>query len=178
MSARAASRLESLGFSHVYRYVSGKADWAASGLPTEGKQATAARAGTLARRDVLTCHLEDRLGDVRAQVLAVGQNECVVVNDKRIVLGRLGWRTLDADPETVAETVMESGPTTLRPNTSREVILRRMQKGKVDSLLVTTSDGELIGVLNRSDVEVGRKHLRDGGELRTATMQTNVSTGQ
>jgi CBS domain-containing protein len=153
MSARAAWRLESLGFSRIYRYVSGKADWAASGLPIEGKQVTAARAGTLARRDVPTCHLADRLGDVQARVRAAGQNECVVVNDKGIVLGRLGRSAWEADPETVAETVMESGPTTLRPNTSREAILRRMQKGKTDSLLVTTSDGDLMGVLNRSDVE-------------------------
>jgi CBS domain-containing protein len=165
-----------LGFSQVYRYVSGKADWAASGLPIEGKQVTAARAGTLARRDIPTCHLEDRLGEVRAQVQAAGQNECVVVNDKGIVLGRLRRRALDADPETVAEIVMEPGPTTLRPNASREVILRRMQKGKMDSLLVTTSDGELIGVLNRSDVEGGREPLTDGGELRTATRQANVGT--
>ncbi|HEV8718212.1 MAG TPA: CBS domain-containing protein [Candidatus Binatia bacterium] len=153
MSARAAWRLESLGFSRIYRYVSGKADWAASGLPIEGKQVTAARAGTLARRDVPTCHLADRLGDVQARVRAAGQNECVVVNDKGIVLGRLGRSAWEADPETVAETVMESGPTTLRPNTSREAILRRMQKGKTDSLLVTTSDGDLMGILNRSDVE-------------------------
>jgi CBS domain-containing protein len=52
----------------------------------------------------------------------------------------------------VAETVMEAGPPTVRPNTSREKILRRMYKGKIDSLLVTTSDGELIGVLNRNEV--------------------------
>ena len=39
MSARAAWRLESLGFANVYRYTAGKSDWFASGLP---------RAGTLA----------------------------------------------------------------------------------------------------------------------------------
>src|SRR5207249_10590050 len=76
-----------------------------------------------------------------------------VVNDAGIVLGRLGPRALAADPETVAETVMESGPTTVRPNISRDAILRRMQKGKADSLLVTTADGRLVGVLRRPDIE-------------------------
>ena len=32
MSPRAAWRLESLGFSHVYDYVAGKIDWLAAGL--------------------------------------------------------------------------------------------------------------------------------------------------
>jgi len=84
---------------------------------------------------------------------AAAQNQCVVVNDAGIVLGRLGRRALDANPETVAETVMESGPTTVRPSTSRDAILRRMRKGKADSLLVTTADGRLVGVLHRPDIE-------------------------
>jgi CBS domain-containing protein len=165
-----------LGFSRVYRYVAGKADWAASGLPTEGKQTTVPRAHTLARRDVPTCHLTDRLSEVWARVRAAGYNECVVVNDKRIVLGRLGPSALDSNPEAVAETVMESGPTTIRPNTSREAILRRMQKRKMDSLLVTTSDGELLGVLNRQDVEERKGHKGDEGEMRPPTTYAEVGT--
>jgi len=158
MSARAAWRLESLGFSRVYRYVAGKADWAASGLPTEGKQMTALRAKTLARQDIPTCQLTDRLSDVRARVRAAGYNECVVVNDKRIVLGYLGPSELDTNPDATVETLMKSGPITIRPNTLGEAILRRMQKGKMESLLVTTSDGELLGVVNRQDVEERKDH--------------------
>ena len=37
MSPRAACRLEAFGFRPVYDYVTGKADWLASGLPTEGR---------------------------------------------------------------------------------------------------------------------------------------------
>jgi CBS domain-containing protein len=113
---------------------------------------TVPRASTLARRDIPTCHLTDYLSDVYVRVRAAGYSECVVVNDKGIVLGRLGQDVLKANPEAVAETVMEAGPPTVRPNASREKILRRMYKGKIDSLLVTTSDGELIGVLNRNEV--------------------------
>src|SRR6266849_6316757 len=53
MSARAASRLETLGFRHVYRYQPGKADWFAAGLPREGKEAHTPRVADVARRVVL-----------------------------------------------------------------------------------------------------------------------------
>ena len=97
-----------------------------------------------------------------------------MVNEKRIVLGRLGPRELDTDPEAVVETVMKSGPITIRPNTTYEAILRRMQKRKMDSLLVTTSDGELLGVLNRQDVEEKTGHRGDEGEMKTPTTYVEV----
>ena len=90
MSARAAWRLESLGFTAVYRYTAGKADWLASGLPSAGARASLPRIGDLARRDVPTCTLQERLGDVRERVRAAGWDVCLVVNARRIVLG-LCW---------------------------------------------------------------------------------------
>ena len=39
LSARAAWRLESMGFQEVYRYTPGKEDWIASGYETEGANA-------------------------------------------------------------------------------------------------------------------------------------------
>ena len=39
LSARAAWRLESMGFQEVYRYTPGKADWLAAGWETQGTQA-------------------------------------------------------------------------------------------------------------------------------------------
>ena len=65
MSARAASRLVSLGFTTVYRYQAGKADWFASGLPREGKEAHIPRVDDVARRDVAACRPDERVGDVR-----------------------------------------------------------------------------------------------------------------
>ncbi len=81
MSPRAAWRLESLGFTKVFDYMAGKADWSASGLPVEGELADYPRAGTVARTDVSTCSLSDRLGDVRDRTLDADQNVCIVVND-------------------------------------------------------------------------------------------------
>ena len=51
MSARAAWRLESLGFSQVYRYTPGKMDWLARGLPREGAAAAVIQADDLVRQD-------------------------------------------------------------------------------------------------------------------------------
>src|SRR4051794_26546233 len=39
ISARAAWRLESMGYQEVYRYTAGKSDWSASGFPLEGSEA-------------------------------------------------------------------------------------------------------------------------------------------
>ena len=55
MSARAAWRLESLGFTKVYDYVGGKSDWIAAGLPVEGELANVPRAINVVKRDVPTC---------------------------------------------------------------------------------------------------------------------------
>ncbi len=153
MSPRAAWRLESLGFTQVFDYVAGKADWLASGLPLEGKLADYPRAGTVARTDVPTCRLTDRLGDVRDRTLDADQNVCVVVNDDRIVLGRPRGDALHGDPGATVESVMESGPTTTRPDDPLEAITERLQNARVASILVTTSDGRLVGIRYRKDAE-------------------------
>lgn len=153
MSPRAAWRLESLGFTQVFDYVAGKADWAAYGLPMEGTQANVPHAGDVARRDVPMCRITDRLGDVRARVQAMGWDICIVVNDERVVLGRLRKKAWHAPHVATVETVMDSGPTTIRPDTKLDSITKRMQTRKVDDIVVTTSDGRLIGVLYRTDAE-------------------------
>src|SRR5262249_36215240 len=126
MSARAAWRLESLGFTQVFRYTAGKSDWFAAGLPSEGTRASVPRAGDVARRDVPTCRLTDRIGDVRGRLPATAEPVCVVVNEAQVVLGRLRGPALAADPQLTAEAVMESGPTTIRPNELLADLSRRM----------------------------------------------------
>ena len=162
MSPRAACRLESLGFTHVFDYVAGKADWFASGLPRAGREASRPRAGDIARRDVPTCSLADRIGDVQKRLQATGWTLCIVVNESGVVLGRLRQKTLAADPESFVETVMESGPSTIRPDVLLESITERMRERRVDSTVVTTSDGRLVGILYRGDAEqhLHNSHLR------------------
>src|SRR5919204_152505 len=89
MSPRAAWRLERLGFTQVYDFVPGKMAWLAMGWPREGTAAAVPNAGEIARRGTPICALDDRVGDVRDEVLAVGRHVCIVVNSAGIVEGRL-----------------------------------------------------------------------------------------
>ena len=153
MSPRAAWRLESLGITKVFDYVGGKADWFAAGLPRSGELASVPRTGDIARRDDVTCRLTDRIRDVVSRVREVGQEACIVTTAGGVVLGRIRIDQLGDDSETLAEDVMESGPTTTRADTTLESMLERFQTRNVDSILVATSDGRLVGTLYRSDLE-------------------------
>lgn len=154
MSARAAWRLESLGFTQVYRYTAGKVDWFASGLPREGEFAHDPRAGDLSRRDAPTCRLTDSVDAASEGIRRNGWTACVVVNDRNIVLGLLRASAADgANRGQFVEEVMEPGPTTFRPHVPPDEPLTYMQRHDVDSVVVTTSDGELVGLLRRDDVE-------------------------
>jgi CBS domain-containing protein len=128
-------------------------DWAASGLPVEGNLDDVPRAGQLARRDVPTCQLTDRIGDVRKRVEANGRNGCVVVNEQGVVLGRLGKDALTAESDRTVEDVMEPGPSTFRPNVSLFEMLDYLRDHDMKDALITSSDGRLVGLLLRSDVE-------------------------
>ncbi len=151
MSPRAAWRLESIGFTQVYDYVAGKADWGSFGLPLEGTKG--ARAGEYVRAGVPTCRLEERLQDVRRRVSAAGWDTCIVVNTSGVVLGRLGRKALATEEDVTAEAVMTAGPSTVRPSITLSEIVERMQSQKLTNALVTRSDGRLVGVLRRADAE-------------------------
>jgi Mg/Co/Ni transporter MgtE len=153
MSDRAAWQLESLGFTRVYRYTPGKDGWLAMGLPTEGPDAATPRAGDVADRETPTCALHDRLGDVRDRLRSSGKTSYIVLNDQRVVLGRLRGEALDGDAEQTAEAVMEAGPTTVRPSEPLDALIGRMQKRKAKSIIVSTAAGVLVGVLRREDGE-------------------------
>jgi len=146
MSPRAAWRLETLGFD-AYDYVAGKADWLAFGLPYEGH---AILAGGHITTDVATCNLADRLGDVREQLESARFGMLVVLNSEGIVLGRLDLDALNEtdDSVEVAE-IMYEGPTTVRPSEELGSLTEQMRRADVDGILVTRSDGTLLGMLER-----------------------------
>jgi len=151
MSPRAAWRLESLGFREVYDYVAGKLDWMAAGLPTEGTNAQHPRAGDVARKDVPTAQLDERLGDVRERVRAKGWEAVVVINSERVVLGLLRSKELEKDPDLRMEQAMRPGPSTFRPYVSMKEMAENMTKHMLESSPITTSDGRLVGLLLQKD---------------------------
>jgi CBS domain-containing protein len=163
MSARAAWRLESLGFTEVYRYTAGKADWFAMGLPREGTEAAIPRAGDVARRDVPVCQLTTTAGEARQHTLATGWNQCLVVNEHQIVLGRLRDKALETSSDTPVAMVMEPGPITIRPDERLEAVVTRLRQKHVHSIIVTRSDGSLIGVLVLDEAEQALRGLMETG---------------
>lgn len=147
MSARAAARLETLGFGQVYRYQPGRADWFAAGLPREGTEARTPRAADLAQRDVPTCGSDEAIGAVRDRVRERGWEVCVVVDAAHVVLGLVQIAMLDVDPDTPVEMVMESSPITFRPNVRAGQLPEYLTAQRRSLAIVTTSDGVLVGLL-------------------------------
>ena len=142
-----------LGFEKVYDYVPGKADWFASGLPREGKLASLPTVGDAARRDVPTCAPAEKVGAARERIRKEGWDRCVVVSRERVVLGLLREKELSSDPEASLEEVMRNGPTTFRPNVPVGKMARRMRERGARTVLVTTSDGRLVGLLYLEEAE-------------------------
>src|SRR5262249_18556819 len=140
-------------FDQVYRYVGGKLDWLASGLPREGREATRPRAGDLARHAVPACLPSETLHVVNSRVRDAGWDRCVVVNEQRVVLGLLGPAGWDASPKATAEQMMKPGPSTFRPNVALGEMAKYMREHEMDSAVITTNDGVLLGLLCREDAE-------------------------
>jgi CBS domain-containing protein len=161
MSPRAAARLDSLGFTKVYDYVAGKADWGSAGLPLEGDDPSEHRAGAHVRTDVPTCRLDERLADAQERAEKTGWETCLVVDGRGVLLGRLGRRTLRRQENVSVEQAMTPGPSTLRPSARLAPVLERMRKQDLTGLPVTTSSGRLVGFLLRDDVDAV---LRERGE--------------
>jgi Mg/Co/Ni transporter MgtE len=113
------------------------------------------------------CHLPELVGTVRDRIDTTGWGLCVVVNDQRVVLGLLGVEELNADPRNLVEEVMREGPQSFRASRKLEDSIDYMRQYQVDSVLVTTPDGELIGALKRYDaeraVEAGQSSSKHGG---------------
>jgi CBS domain-containing protein len=136
----------------VYDYQTGILDWKTAGLPVEGTNAQVPRLVDVVRRDVPTCSLGERLGDVRDRAAAAGWDACVVVSSGRVVLGLLRAAELQRDPKLLVEQVMRPGPSTYRPFVSVAELRGIMSDRNLESSPVTTSDGKLVALVRKQDV--------------------------
>src|SRR5438128_12442728 len=112
MSPRAAWRLEELGFSTVYDYVAGKADWTAAGLPTEGHDGLDT-VPPFVTTDVVTAEPHELLGDALERA-ANSADVIVVLNPARVVLGRIRPSKTTADAGQRVDQIMQQRPATVR----------------------------------------------------------------
>ena len=138
----------------MYDFAVGRAAWAAAALPLEGALAGLPTAADAARRDVFTCALGESITGMTEIMASKGQDDCIVLNDQGIVMGRTRRRAIEnSSGNAVVEDVMEVGPTTVRPDEPLEALVDRMRRRGVRSIVVATLEGRLLGVLYRDEAE-------------------------
>lgn len=138
-----------MGFERVYDYVPGKVDWLARGFPTEGEKAGVRRVQDVVRNDVVTCGLADLVGSVRPRVEDSPYGFALVVSDNGVLLGRLRRASLEGQADAPAESVMEAGPSTVRPDTELDSLMERLAKRDLKTAVVSTPEGRLLGIVRR-----------------------------
>ncbi len=152
MSPRAACRLATLGFEHVYDYTPGKVDWMARGLHMEGDKAREPRAIDFARDDVTTCRLDDKIADARPRVAASPYGFALVTSEDGVLLGRLRKATLEGDPDRLAGELMEPGPSTTRADIVPDTLYDKLLKVDLRIAVLTDPEGRLRGIVHRKDI--------------------------
>jgi rhodanese-related sulfurtransferase len=153
MSPRAACWLTTMGFTRVHDYAPGKVDWLAHGLPAEGIHADRHSAGRLARRDAVTCAIENQASDVLERVAASPYGFALVLSPGGVLLGRVLRSTLEtAGAGERIEPIIEPGPSTIRPHLTSDELRQRLERSGVRTLVVTTPGGVLLGVVRRVDI--------------------------
>ena len=150
MSPRAAWRLEATGFSPVYDYAAGKTDWLAADLPFVG---SAQLAGMFTRRDVAFVAMDTPAVDALRLREAQGFGPVLVLNEAGVVMGTAHRDALASAAEgAVAGAVIRFGVTTVRPSEQAADLVHRMSHAEVSRVVVTRSDGTLVGLFFAEDL--------------------------
>ncbi len=151
MSPRAAWRLEAAGFGPVYDYVDGKSDWLAADLPFAG---SAQLAGRFTRREVATVSEDTPAQQALRRLQAQGFGPVVVLNRAGVVMGAVHRDQLEsAGAGAEAGALMRFGVTTVRPSEQVAELVHRMNHAGVSRIVVTRSDGTLVGLFFAGDAE-------------------------
>ena len=79
--------------------------------------------------------------------------EEIRVADARVFAGRELHTSLEADDDVSAEEAMSPGPSTVRPSIGTDALVERMRARKMTSYVITTSDGRLVGLVRRDELE-------------------------
>ena len=121
-------------------------------MPIEGHKAQEPRIGSLARRDVPTARLGDKVGDIARSAEGRGYDLAVVVTPDGVVLGILDPEALVVSSSAKVEDVMRPGPATFRPDVPVQELLEKLAPKHVRRALVATPEGRLLGVFSTDDV--------------------------
>jgi CBS domain-containing protein len=132
-----------------------------AGMPIEGEAALLPKAGGIARTNVPTCNLDTPIDAVRQLLDQSEWDSCFVINEESIVLGRIYRSKLEEGMDGTAQDAMDPGPSTYRPDVPAIELLERMREEDLSNAPITTSDGVLVGLALRDDVEAAAKRSPD-----------------
>jgi rhodanese-related sulfurtransferase len=150
LSPRAAAWLDGHGFSAVFDYTTGKADWLANDGDYEG---TADLIGRHLRRDVASVPLSATVRQAKARAADGSPGPLVVVDDEGVVQGAAYDDALGESEDTApVESATKFGVSTVRPNEEVDALLKRMEHADLSRILVTKVDATLLGVFVADDV--------------------------
>jgi rhodanese-related sulfurtransferase len=151
-SARAAARLEALGFTDVAEYRPGKAAWLAEGLASEGRRRPEQRVAAIADPDVPLVPAGATVAEAAAIVGTADIGIVVTDDDDRTVLGVVRPETFGLPPTTPVADVLQPGPSTFRPSMSIGELVTYFRESDESRAIVSTLAGRWIGLIRRGDV--------------------------
>jgi CBS domain-containing protein len=128
-------------------------DWVAFGLPVEKGQNGPVMVIEQIERQVPICQLNESVGEAKRRAKKLGFQICVVVNEQGIVLGVIEKNAWEKSSDIAIETVMDPGPTTLRPSYLLEDAKKAVAKSGRDAI-VTSSDGRLMGIFRHKHADL------------------------
>ena len=146
MSARAAWRLEQLGFTQAFDYHLGRKDWEEAGLPVEGTDTRSQIIADALEHDPPISKISETVGEAR---LRLGdETQSIVVNETNVVVGVLRKESWDHPDDVLVDEAMRLGPATIRPGAALAPLVERMESKQVESIIVSDAEGRLIGVMS------------------------------
>ena len=125
-------------------------DWLSADLRFEG---TAQLAGMFTRRDVATAGEHTPASEALRRLEAQGFGPVLVLNEAGVVMGAAYRDQLRAaSGQAEVGRVMRFGVSTVRPSEDAAALAHRMGHAEVTRVVVTRSDGTLIGLFFAADV--------------------------
>jgi CBS domain-containing protein len=140
-----------LGFDNVFDYAAGKMDWLGNGLPLEGRSSPRTLVLDFVQSIAATCALADSSDDIARKAADV--DEIPVVDERNILLGIIRKAQSSSLANRRAEDLMDPAPITVRPTMTVEEAAALMNRNELSRVLVTTSEGKLVGFLSRQTAD-------------------------
>jgi CBS domain-containing protein len=120
------------------------------GRPVEGRKKSSVLADFM-HADAPRCRRTDRARDVVDRMPA-DPPVVSVVSEGGVLLGSVDRSALQYRGDSVVETLMAPAPPTRRPHEPVEDTLQFMTRHQLEHVLVTTADGELLGLARRTEL--------------------------